>query len=529
MTERPVMIETRRLGWVLLCLATAIVPHLTHAPSWVLLVTASTAAWRLAAALRGWPLPARWIRILVAFVSVSLIALEFRTLNGLEAGTALLILMAGVKLIETRSLRDLTVLLFIAYFLLFAAFLYEQSLPWLPYMLVSTWLLTATLLRIHETGPLMSGRDAVRLTGRMLAMALPVAVLLFLFFPRLPGQFWALPARGDAMTGLSDEMSPGDISELTLNDVPAFRVTFKGEPPPPAERYWRGPVLHDFDGRAWRRIPGRFYPVRAPEPIGTRYEYKITLEPHNRRWLLALDMPFEWPEAKAIRSFDYLLFTNDPITSPRSFELASYTRYDTGDRLFVRLRERNTRLPEEGNPRSRALAQSLRTEHGSDEALIDAVLRMFREQEFFYTLEPPGLAADAVDDFLFNTRRGFCEHFASAFTFLMRAEGIPARIVTGYQGGTFNPFNGQLLVRQSDAHAWSEVWLEGQGWVRVDPTAAVAPDRIERGLDAALPEGEPVPGRFFSRNPMLASLDFAWDALNAFWTDQVVEVDARAQ
>jgi transglutaminase-like putative cysteine protease len=529
MPERFNDIEPRRLGWVLACLAIAILPHLDNVPLWVLMVTACSALWRLAASLRDWPLAPRWLRSLAAFIAVSLIAIEFRTLNGLDAGTALLVLMAGVKLIETRTARDLTVLLFIAYFLLFAAFLYRQSLPWLPYMLAATWLLTATLLRIHGSWSLLPKRASLGLTARMLVTALPVATLLFLFFPRLPGQFWALPASGDATTGLSDEMSPGDISDLSLDDTPAFRVRFDDEvPPPPAQRYWRGPVLHDFDGRAWRA--GRSF-LRPPtvEKRGQTYRYTITLEPHNRRWLIALDMPTQWPQNRAQQAGDFLLYANDPISTVRSFRLESTTRYVAGLELSTYLRRIDLALPERGNERARALAQSLRLEQGSDEAVIAAVLRLFREQEFFYTLEPPGLASNAVDDFLFNTRRGFCEHFASAFTFLMRAAAVPARVVTGYQGGTINPFSGDMTVRQSDAHAWSEVWLEGRGWVRVDPTAAVAPDRIEQGLDAALPEGEPVPGRFIGRSRVLASLSFAWDAMNSFWNNQIVEFDAGNQ
>jgi protein-glutamine gamma-glutamyltransferase len=521
--------EARRISWVLAGLTLAALPHVAAVPFWILLLTASAAAWRLAAARRGWELPPRWLRVIIALVSVGAIALEFRTLNGLEAGTALLTLMAGVKLLETRALRDLTVLIFIAYFILFAAFLYEQSLPWLPYMLVTTWLLTATLLRIHESGQLMGAREALALAGRMLLTALPLAALLFVSFPRLPGQFWALPARTGSKSGLTDEMSPGDVSALSLDDTIAFRAEFKGHPPPPRERYWRGPVLHDFDGRAWRRLRGRFLRVDPPEPIGAAYVYRIMLEPHGRNWLVALDMARRWPKSQAMRSYDYQLVTHEPVTSLRSFDLISFTRYRAGRELSTALRRIDTALPEGPNPRAVALAHELRAAHPDDQELIAAVLDMFRDQEFYYSLEPPGLGANAVDQFLFSTRIGFCEHYASAFAVLMRAAGIPARVVTGYQGGQVNPYSGYLVVRQSDAHAWSEVWLDGRGWVRVDPTAAVAPSRIESGLDAALPEGEPVPGRFLARSDLLTNAVFVWDALNTFWNDQIVEFDADTQ
>jgi hypothetical protein len=187
------------------------------------------------------------------------------------------------------------------------------------------------------------------------------------------------------------------------------------------------------------------------------------------------------------------------------------------------------RLPEDRNPRSKALAEQLRSQHPEDEAFIRAVLAKFRDEQYFYTLEPPRLAPDSIDDFLFNTRRGFCEHFAAAFTVLARAAGVPARVVTGYQGGEVNSMGGYLIVRQSDAHAWSEVWLDGRGWVRIDPTAAVSPERIERGIEAAMGEDEPVPGRFVRRSTLLTQARLAWDTVNTFWNDQIVEFGATQQ
>jgi hypothetical protein len=160
---------------------------------------------------------------------------------------------------------------------------------------------------------------------------------------------------------------------------------------------------------------------------------------------------------------------------------------------------------------------------------VRELLQMFREQEFVYTMRPPKLAANSVDEFLFSTRRGFCEHFASAFTFVMRAAGVPARVVTGYQGGEFNPLGGYLVVRQSDAHAWSEVWIDGAGWVRVDPTAAVAPERIERGLIGAMSASEPVPGRLRSESEIWLQAGRAWDLVNDFWNERIVRCDTLRQ
>lgn len=517
---------TQQLIWVMGGFVLAVLPHVPDLTPWIVLLALAGVATRLAIQLRQWQLPPKLLRIAIAFAAMLGVLGTYRTLNGLEAGTAFLVVMGAMKLLETRTTRDLTVLVFVAYFLLFAGFLYNQSLLRLPWMLVTAWLLTATLMRTQQTAP-MAMREALGMTGKMLLQALPLAVLLFLFFPRLPGQFWALPARGGATTGLSDEMSPGDVSDLSISGAIAFRVKFEGDTPPPQERYWRGPVLHDFDGRTWRRLRV-FYPEQPLIASGTSYRYNVTLQPHNRRWIFGLDAVTQWPGHRASRLFDQQLLARDPIATMTTFTLESSTAYEIGGPLPRTTREADTRVGER-NPRSKQFAAELLARSGSPEAFIQAVLQKFRDEEYFYTLEPPRLEADAVDDFLFNTRRGFCEHFASAFTMLARAAGIPARVVTGYQGGEFNPMGGYLIVRQSDAHAWSEVWIEGKGWIRVDPTAAVAPERIEGGRDAALAEDEPVPGRLFNRINAFVQIRLAWDALNTFWNDQIVEFGATQQ
>lgn len=517
---------TQQLIWVTGGFVLAVLPHVPDLTPWIVLLALVGAALRLTIQLRQWQLPPKLLRIAIAFAAMLGVLATYRTLNGLEAGTAFLVVMGSMKLLETRTTRDLTVLVFVAYFLLFAGFLYNQSLLRLPWMLVTAWLLTATLMITHQTAP-MAMREALGMTGKMLLQALPLAILLFLFFPRLPGQFWALPARGGATTGLSDEMSPGDVSDLSISGAIAFRVKFEGDTPPPQERYWRGPVLHDFDGRTWRRLRV-FYPEQPLTASGTSYRYNVTLQPHNRRWIFGLDAVTDWPRSRASRLFDQQLLARDPIAAMTTFRLESSTAYEIGGPLPGTTREADTRVGDR-NPRSKQFAAELLARSGSPEAFIRAVLQKFRDEEYFYTLEPPRLEADAVDDFLFNTRRGFCEHFASAFTLLARAAGIPARVVTGYQGGEFNPMGGYLIVRQSDAHAWSEVWIEGKGWIRVDPTAAVAPERIERGMDAALAADEPVPGRLFNRVNAFVQIRLAWDALNTFWNDQIVEFGATQQ
>ncbi len=510
----------QRLAWVVGGLALAVVPHAPHITSWVLLLGAGAAALRIVIEVKRWQLPPKWLRGVLAFVALLAVLLDYRTLNGIDAGTALLIVMAGMKLLETKTVRDLTVIVFLSYFALFAAFLYNQSLLRLPYMFVCAWLLTVTLMRIHQRS--MSVREAVGITGRMFLQSLPLAILLFLLFPRLPGQFWAVvPARGEATSGLSDEMSPGDVSDLSISSALAFRVKFDGATPPAPQRYWRGPVLHDFDGRTWRQPRTPFMPQEVATG-GAAYAYELMLEPHQRRWIFALDVATRWSQRRITRTSDLQLLAGDPVATLTSYRLESVPSYTVSGPLPNLMRKADTQLPVGRNERSIALAREMRERAGSDEAFITAVLAKFRDEEYFYTLEPPRLELHSVDDFLFNTRRGFCEHFASAFTMLARAAGIPARVVTGYQGGELNPISGYLLIRQSEAHAWSEVWLEGSGWIRVDPTAAVAPQRIENGLEAALTEGESLPGSFLRQSKLLTQLRLAWDAANTFWNNQVV-------
>lgn len=516
-------------GGVLAALGVAVAAHVAYLPAWVTALLAVVAAWRWVADRRGWPLPPRWLRGLIAVAAAAVVLGTYRTLNGIEAGTAFLVLMAGVKLLETRGARDLTVIVFIAWFLLYAALLRDQRLPQLPFLLAGAGLATAALMRVHGGAALDSWGATLKRTTVLLLQALPLALALFLLFPRLPGPFWGIAVNERARTGLGDEMTPGDVSDLSVSGDVAFRVRFSGELPPPVQRYWRGPVLHEFDGRSWRRTRGQAFPAQEIEYIGAPIDYQITLEPHDRPWILALDIPGEWPEREAYRAFDFQLLAPRPLTGVASFRLRSYPRYRAGLELPASVRNKDTQLPAVGNPRAVALGRDLAARHGDASAVVRAMLERFREQPFEYTLQPPRLADNAMDEFLFETRKGFCEHYASAFTLVMRAAGIPARVVTGYQGGEFNPIGGYLLVRQSDAHAWSEVWIDGEGWVRVDPTAAVAPERIQGGLINAVGADEPVPGRLRQDSALWLQVELTWDALNDFWNERIVRFNAARQ
>jgi transglutaminase-like putative cysteine protease len=362
--------------------------------------------------------------------------------------------------------------------------------------------------------------------------------VLFLFVPRIEGRFWALPAAAPRhTTGIGEEMSPGDVAQLGLSDDPAFRAWFTGAPPPAERRYWRVLVLEEFDGRKWRRY-STSADLGVPEivPGSVSYDYRIVLEPTNREWLAGLDTVVGWPSAETFRSRATTLVRIDPriaerlpVTAPFSYSLLSVVDAAVMPSALPRdLARRNLQLPDGRSPRARALAQELRAQSRDERDYVAKVLERFRHEAFEYTLEPPPLGAEPVDEFLFATRQGFCEHYASAFAVLMRAAGIPARVVTGYQGGEPNAYGGYLLVRQSSAHAWNEVWLAGTGWLRVDPTAAVAPDRIRRG---SLPRqfagdaGE----RLFGDLAWLGRARALWDAGRTAWYEAVVNFDPSRQ
>ena len=418
---------------------------------------------------------------------------------------------------------------FIIYFLCLAALLRSESFWLFVYLTGVSWVTTATLLRLTPAPPLPGWRRSLAYAGRVSAQALPVALVLWLFFPRLDTPFWRMPAdRTAAETGLSDSMSPGDIINLALSDEVAFRVRFEGAEPPPAELYWRGPVLHDFDGRTWRRNT----PVPAQAPglvgLGAAYRYVLSLEPSRHNWIFALDWPDRWDLTAGSLTGDYMLVQSTPLSRRIDVTAVSHTRVRTGEPLTDAARRRDTRIA--GRPQSAhaALARELRRAHPGDRDYARAVLDLFRREEFFYTLEPPPLGSDSVDEFLFDTRRGFCGHYASAFATLMRAAGIPARVVTGYQGGVYNAYGSYRILHQSDAHAWNEIWIDGTGWVRFDPTSAIAPARVERSITEALATSGSAAGRW-RRFAWVADVRLGLDALGQLWRERVLQFNQLSQ
>ncbi len=544
--DRSPPLSSRQLRWLGAMLLAAQLPQAPHLPLWIaafgltlvglrlwLARTPSTRRNAIAARIPSWAL------VLFAIVAAWFVRVSYGGhLVGRDPSIAFLFILVGIKFLESRTRRDGVLLACLASFLLITPFLSGQS-PFAAIFALPAVLLVGGALDALGRSPEEGARAprwpvTLRRVGVMTLQGLPLAALLFVLFPRLASPLWGMPQDYSAQSGLSDTMAPGMISELSLSDNVAFRVDFDGAVPPPSQRYWRGPVLTRFDGRVWTALPQRGEGRFAPDQ-GDVYAYTVTLEPSSKPWLFALEMPVALPEldVSGTRGRGEVMLTPDRQLIMRS-AVTQVLRYravsSMGRRAPVasELDLRFASLPARGNPRTRELAQRMRAGYPEDRAFVAAVLRMFHDQEFVYTLTPPLLPSDPVDMFLFDERRGFCEHFASAFTVLLRDAGIPARVVTGYQGGEINPRGGYMIVRQSDAHAWSEAYIDG-AWERFDPTAAVAPSRIERGLAGALPDGEPVPRFARLGGGWLKSVQLAFDALNHAWRRDVIGFDNARQ
>jgi transglutaminase-like putative cysteine protease len=438
--------------------------------------------------------------------------------------------MGALKLLESRSRRDDGIVIGVALFMLLASALATQSLVRVPFYLLTVWAACASIAIVADRSGALTPRTALRLSARALAMSLPLAAACFLFFPRVAGQFWALQRGEQATSGLSDEMSPGSISQLANEYDPAFRVRFEGAPPPQSTLYWRGPVLNDFDGFTWRRERSKYYPGAHLEMDGAPVRYRVTLEPTQQRWLFALDMIDGVSRRDIfIAPQDRQLSMIEVISSTLSYDAVSYLRTRNEGPLPTLGRRHETTLPLDRNPRARALALDLRARTGSDAEFARAVLAWFRDNGLEYTLEPGVTTLDSVDTTLFDSKRGFCGHFASSYAMMMRAAGIPARIVTGYLGGEWNPVGGYFIVRQSDAHAWTEIWLDETGWTRIDPTAVVAPERLQRGIFDLFADSLPATSAFMHNSAWLNRLEHLWDGANQWWQERVVEFNLRAQ
>ena len=479
--------------WPLLAVVPiAALPHAWEQPLWVTGVVAAGWLWRSFIHATHARMPALWLLVALVLAGGAATMSQFGTVTGQQAGTALLLVMIALKLLEIRSQRDIVVTLFLCYFLVATTYFFNQSLLIAGYSLISAWLITAALIQVHAGRPFPLIRLA-RSAALMIVHALPIMLILFLVFPRIPGPIWGTPQPDTiGQTGLSERLEPGDIVQLLENENTAMRVRFDGPPPPPRQQYWRALVLSDFDGRGWRVDWDRpEHPSLPPEDASLAYE--VMLEPTRSRYLPLLDFPGQVPDQA--RLLDNLqAVAKQRLDSRIQYTGTARSEPPSAGPMTLRERDHYLRLPSSAAPRTRELVAQWQMDHGDDEsAIVNAALALFAADPFSYTLRPPLLSGDRTDAFLFDTRAGYCEHYASSFAVLMRAAGIPTRVVTGYQGGQWMETGNYLRLRHADAHAWNEIWLEDRGWVRVDPTAAIAPERIETGLSGLFADDADAP------------------------------------
>lgn len=517
-------LSTMQFQLLAMAVAAALLPHLSRLPSWLTLALVVAVPLRVWLRQRGMAAASRWVRLPLTLILVVLTWREFGQVFSRDAGAVLATGLLALKLLETERRRDARVALGFSAFVLMSALLFDQGL--IQTLMVCTALVVVFAALVALQPALLPARRPFRrafgLSLQLFGCGIPLALAAFVLIPRLSAPLWGAPNEARPRIGLNDDMQPGSMTDLLIDDTPALRLQFsEGMPSRPDQQFLRAVVLWNFDGQKWTAgSGGEFMRPDAVLPQGPLTRYKVTLEANDRRWLPALDVPVEAPEGAHMTSAR-LLLANERLNQPRSFELVSALNYRLGSTLSADERRRALALPAGRNPRSRELGESWQREHPDDpEAIIDEALTLYNTS-FTYTLVPPLLGRESVDEFLFSSRAGFCEHYASSFVVLMRAAGLPARVVTGYQGGWWSAASQYLLIRHSDAHAWAEVWIDALGWLRVDPTAAIAPERIianDFGAAAA-----------WQREGWVRDLRNRFDGINRAWTEAVVQFNALRQ
>lgn len=529
--------DSRDTLFLLAVIAWIMLPQMAHLPGWCSALAAAVLLWRGWLALTLRPLPGKWWLFGLLLLTVAATLATYRTLLGRDAGVTLIVVLLALKTLELRARRDAFVVFFLGFFTMLTQFFFSQSLLTALAMLLGLLGLLTALVNSHMPVGRPSLGQSARLATRMALLGAPIMLLLFLLFPRL-APLWGTP--GDAMSGrsgLSGSMQVGSIARLALDDSVALRVRFEGAPPPSAELYFRGPVLSTFDGREWQALrptfPAQLQPPTQLQVAGAPLRYEVTLEPSGRPWLPVLDATPEPPQLPAYaprmtRELQWL--ANAPLHDIVRYRVQSYPQFRHGPQRPMAGLQDYLDLPAGFNPRTLQLAVELRRESQGDAgALIAAALARLRSGGYRYTLEPGVFGQHSADEFWFDRKEGFCEHIASSFVILMRASGIPARIVTGYQGGERNTVDDFWVVRQSDAHAWTEVWLTGQGWLRVDPTGAVAPGRIGTLQRLQAPRGV-VAAAINTVSPTVAlNLRAVWEAVNNRWNQWVLNYTQSRQ
>ena len=533
--------EARDTLFLLLVAAWVVLPQVSHLPLWCSLLAALLMLWRAALAVMARPLPSRWWLLSLLALTVGATLFSHKTLLGRDAGVTMIVVLLALKMLELRARRDAFVVFFLGFFTLLTNFFYSQSLLTAGAMLLALLGLLTALVNAHMPVGKPPLSQAARTAGSMALLGTPIMLVLFLFFPRV-APLWGIP--NDAMSGrsgLSPTMSVGTIASLALDDSIAMRIRFQAQKPATSELYFRGPVLSSFDGREWRaRQAALLYGPPTPANLqvrGTAIGYQVTLEPNSRPWLLLLDAA---PARPVLRGFDVRMtpdlqwLTDRPITELLRYDAQSYPDFRHGPMQQVPALLDDLRLPAGSNPRTAQLAREMRADpryaRADGATLVSAVLERLRQGAYRYTLDPGVFGQHSADEFWFDRKEGFCEHIASSFVILMRGLGLPARVVTGYQGGENNPVDGFLVVRQSDAHAWAEVWIADSGWVRVDPTTAVAPGRTGATERLLAPRGVIARALFGNVSPALAfKLRAMWEAVNNGWNQWVLNYSQGRQ
>ncbi len=535
--------DSRDTLFQLAVIAWTIVPHLAHLAPWCIALTAVMLFWRVHLAMTHAPLPSRWAVAGVLLVAAALTLWTEGSLFGKEAGVTMLVVLMALKTLELRARRDAMVVFFLGFFLVLTNFLYSQSLLTALAMLPSVWGLLTALVLAHMPVGKPSLRQAGGVAARAAVLGAPLMVALFLLFPRI-GPLWGVPQDAAGKTGLSGSMRMGALAEIANDDEIAFRVRFAGRVPPPEAMYFRGPVLSNFDGREWTRqnagpasVP---HTSAALQLLGAPVRYEMTLEPSRLALLPLLEMTPDRSDAApqiegwtpSLRS-DLQWQTERPVVERLRFEVSAWPLHRHGPRQPTLALREFVALPPDHNPRTLEWAAALRRRPELAQAdartLVSTLLGHLRHGGYTYTLEPGSYGKNAVDEFWLDRKVGFCEHFAASLVVVLRALDVPARVVTGYQGTDRKPVDGYYIVRQSNAHAWAEFWQPGEGWVRVDPTAAVSPDRIVRG-NSLVPRQGLVAGAIgnFSQQ-FLAELRSMLEATNNRWNQWVMNYSRGQQ
>jgi len=503
-------------------------PHFQYIPWWSISLILILTFWRVLIILNIVPTANKLLSSVITLLLSVLVYKYSNGFSGIAAGSHLLVMMTFCKLVESESPREHMLLIILSFFIMSTNFLFSQSIPIAIYMFICLFVAIFAFININQKDARLSFNLKIKTSAKIIAYAIPVMIILFVFFPRISGPLWSTKSdTTQAKTGLSDSMEPGQISNLIYSNELVFRASFKQTIPSNEQLYWRAITLWNFDGKKWETTTNNETDAKIIV-YKTGYEYQITLEPSQKKWLFLLDMPYKINKGYNINP-DFTARLNKPAQSLLQYSATSTPDYAMQHLLDLNNRKTALSLPDL-NPKTKQLAHRWKQNSINTEEIISKALDHFAKQNFYYTLSPPGLSReDSVDQFLFEIRQGFCEHYASAFAVLMRSAGIPTRIVLGYLGGNFNPYNQSLSIDQSMAHAWTEVWIENKGWVRVDPTAAIAPERVEKDLATALKDQSNIPLHLQLDLAVLQKLRLMLDAIDNKWNQWVLNYNENSQ